>query len=278
MTGLISVVIPTYNSGKYIEETLNSVYDQTYKNFEIIIIDDGSEDNTIEILERHVCQNNKLKYFQIIHSGIPSKPRNFGISKANGEFIAFLDSDDLWTRNKLEVQLQHIISNPDFALAYSMSVTFGDVNIFSPHFELLPLPHKAAKTKNDLVIKGNSITCSSVLVRTDIIKKAGGFDEDPDLKVEDYDLWIRLADFGPLCFIPRIQTYYRIHSSQFSSNWQEKQKRLDYLAHKRNIQLPPYKYYRNRRFPFLILRNSIHVFTYLLFTVLGLFNIKMKSK
>jgi glycosyltransferase involved in cell wall biosynthesis len=278
MKGLISVIIPTYNSEKYLNETISSVLKQSYRNFELIIVDDGSEDNTREIIEGYASQNNQIKFFRIPHSGNPSVPRNFGISKANGEFIAFLDNDDLWTKNKLKIQLKYLQSRADIVLAYSMSVTFGDVNIFSPYFEVLPLFHKAAKTKNDLIVKGNSITCSSVIARTDLIKKTGGFDEDPELKVEDYDLWLRLAELGDFCFIPKILTYYRVHSSQFSNSWQIKQQRLEYLAQKRNLQLPAYKFYRNRGIIFLIIRNTVHTLYYLLFSALSLFCLNTKKK
>jgi teichuronic acid biosynthesis glycosyltransferase TuaG len=231
----ISVIIPAYNSVKYIEETINSVLAQTYSNFEIIIVDDSSTDGTFELCKKLSESNNKIKVFRIEHSGRPSVPRNFGINKAQGEFIAFLDSDDKWVKNKLKEQINFFKKNSEVSLVYSVSKTFGEVNFFSQHYELFPLPFKAAKNKTDLLTKGNSIPLSTVMVKTETVRSAGGFDEDPDLKLEDYDLWIRLSDLGELGFLPRVHCYYRIHKNQFSGNWQTKKNILDYLSKKEEL-------------------------------------------
>ncbi|MCL5030224.1 MAG: glycosyltransferase family 2 protein [Bacteroidetes bacterium] len=270
---LVSVVIPAYNVEKFIGETLRSVLNQTYNNYEIIVVDDSSRDQTASVVNQFIQLDKRIKYFKIEHSGRPAVPRNFGISKASGELIAFLDSDDLWKKNKLAEQVLFLEKYPGLIFIYSMSVTFGDVNLFSPFYEVLPLLNKAARTKEDLLKKGNSITCSSVLIRSDYLKKVNGFDEDPKLKaVEDYDLWIRLSEFGKFGFIPRIHTYYRVHSSQSSSDWETKQKRLEYLSSKRNIDLPKYHFYRNKGFPIRIARNSVHFLTFLYVKFLSLIN------
>ncbi len=268
---LVSVVIPAYNVEQFIGETLRSVLNQTYFNFEIIVVDDSSTDQTASVVNKFIQSDNRIKYFKIEHAGRPAVPRNYGISKANGEVIAFLDSDDLWTKDKLAEQVLFLKKNPDLIFVYSMSVTFGDVNLFSPFYEVLPLINKAAKSKEDLLRKGNSITCSSVLIKSVFIKKINGFDEDPKLKaIEDYDLWIRLSELGKFGFIPRIHTYYRVHSSQSSSDWETKQKRLEYLSSKRNIDLPKYHFYRNKGFPIRFARNGIHFLTFLYVKFLSL--------
>lgn len=270
---LVSVVIPTFNSGKFITETINSVLNQTYTNFEIIVIDDGSTDNTASTLKFLIKNDKRINYYKIKHSGRPAIPRNFGIGKSQGEFIAFLDADDLWDRNKLAKQIAEFKKHPDYIFLYSMSVTFGNVTLFSPNYEVLPLLHKAVKTGNDLLNIGNSITCSSVLVKKETLQKVNGFDEDEKLKaVEDYDLWIKLSKLGIFGFIPRILTYYRIHSTQSSADWQTKQERLKYLSDKRNLNLPVYKYYRNKGPFFLLIRNLIHYSTYLYVKFLTLFD------
>jgi glycosyltransferase involved in cell wall biosynthesis len=274
---LVSVIIPTYNSEKYIEETLKSVLNQTYKNFEILIIDDGSSDSTNTIVEQYIKKDKRIFSYKVDRAGNPSIPRNYGIKQAKGEYIAFIDSDDLWVKNKLEVQMKHYLSNPNYAFVYSMSFTFGDVNFFSPFFEVLPLLNRAVRNKNDLLSIGNSVPCSTVLTKTSLLKKVGGFDEDINLRAEDYDLWIRLSEFGSICFIPRIQTYYRVHSSQLSSDWETKRKRLEYLAKKRNLNLPGYKFYRNRGPIILILRNAVHILNYYIVRMLDLFD-GLKSK
>lgn len=272
-TPLISVVIPTFNSGNFIRETIETVLNQTYKNFEIIVVDDESTDNTVSILEELSGKDERITYYQIPHSGRPSVPRNYGVEKSNGKYIAFLDSDDIWIKDKLEKQISEFKKNPDYVFVYSMSVTFGDVNIFSPHYEVLPLLYKVCKTKHDLINKGNSITCSTVLIKKEYFQKVGGFDEDINLKaVEDYDLWIRLSELGSFGFVPRIQTYYRVHGKQSSADWQTKQDRLKYLSDKRGWNLPGYKYYRNKGLLFLLIRNAVHYSIFLFVKFLSLFD------
>ena len=109
---LISVIIPTFNRKDFIWAAINSVLIQTYINYEIIVVDDGSTDNTSEIIRNY--KDNKLKYFKIPHSGISAKVRNYGISQAEGKYIAFLDSDDIWMPKKLEKQISIGIANSGF--------------------------------------------------------------------------------------------------------------------------------------------------------------------
>ena len=271
---LVSVIIPAFNVEKYIEETVSSVLNQTYTNFEIIVIDDSSTDKTPEIIENISKKNSRVKLFSIEHAGRPAVPRNFGISKAHGELIAFLDSDDLWAKEKLSAQIGILEKYPELIFVYSMRVTFGKVSLFSPHYEVLPLLHKAARSYDDLISKGNSITCSSVLIKKKYLEEVNGFDEDPELKaVEDYDLWLRLSKSGSFGFIPRIHTYYRVHSAQSSSDWEMKQKRLEYLASKRKIALRGYKFLRNKGILVRLLRNLYHYFTFLFVKILSVMSL-----
>ncbi len=275
-TPLVSVIITTFNVEKFIGNTINSVLNSTFKNYEIILVDDSSDDNTLNIIKAYAEKEIRIKYYKIEHTGIPAAPRNFGINKSSGSLIAFLDGDDVWNKDKLFYQVKYLQNNPDKILVYSMSLTIGEVNVFSPLFEVLPLLHKAAVTKEDLTAKGNSITCSSVLVKTEAIKSAGCFDEDIKLKaVEDYDLWLRLSDVGEFGFIPRIHSYYRIHKNQSSADWQTKQARLDYLSLKRNLNLRKYSYYRNKNIFIRLARNTFHALTYL---YVGALSLADKSK
>jgi len=259
---LVSVIMPAYNSSRFIRESVVSVLKQTYKNIELIIIDDSSTDDTSGIIKEIEKSDKRVKGFSIPHAGCPSVPRNFGIQKSSGELIAFIDSDDLWIPDKLESQVKFFLEKKNPVFIYSISVTFGDVNIFSPQFEVLPLPYKAAKKREDLLRTGNTIPLSSVLADAEKLKEVNGFDEDPKLKIEDYDLWIRLSGLGDFYFMSRFHVKYRIHQSQFSADQETKIKRLDYLAKKRGLSLPPYKFYR-RKGLFLVVRNTIHFAVYL---------------
>lgn len=264
---LVSVVIPTFNSSKFILQAIRSVEEQTYQNYEMIIVDDGSADNTVELVSKRILFNPRIKLFKINHSGIPSVPRNYGIQKSSGEFVAFLDSDDLWHSNKLKEQLIAFKENPGLLFVYSTSITFGDYNFFSPYFELLPLYWKAARNYDELIKKGNSIPLSSVLVKRDILLELNGFDEDPELQIEDYDLWLRISKSGSFKYIPKIHVYYRIHPSQYSADWEIKEKRLKYLSVKRNISLPEYRLIRNRNIFVRFIRNMIHLLNYLVLKI-----------
>ncbi len=267
---LVSVIIPCYNSGEYIESTLKSALNQGYENFEIIAVDDGSSDDTYKILQISAINNQRIKPYRIEHSGRPSVPRNFGVSKASGELVAFLDADDLWTKHKLSSQVGYLLTHPEISFVYSMCFTFGEVNFFSEHYELLPLPFRAAKNEEGLKTIGNTIPLSSVIIRKEAFNDAGGFDEDPGLKaVEDYDLWLRLSERYKFHFIPRIHVYYRIHASQSSADWQTREKRLQLLADKRGIELPHYKNFRRKGMLLLLVRNIIHLKLYLLYKLTG---------
>ncbi len=256
----VSVIIPTFNSAEFIEEAINSVLNQSYQNFEIIVVDDSSLDRTVDIVSELSKNESRISLYKIEHAGRPSVPRNVGINNAKGELVAFLDSDDVWTKDKLEEQIKYFNKYPNLIFVYSMSVTFGLTNIFSNNFEVLPLLFKAAKSREELIKKGNSITCSSVVVKLTALNRVNGFDEDPQLKaVEDYDLWIRLSELDDFYFIPRILVKYRIHGTQTSSDLKSKQDRLMYLANKRKLNLPKYKFYSNKGLFFKIVRNTVHI-------------------
>ncbi len=267
---LVSVIIPVYNSGQYLEETIRSVLNQTYRNFEIILIDDGSTDNSTQIITRFSSEYSNIKALLSPGAGRPAVPRNIGINNASGELVAFLDSDDLWTKNKLSLQVSYLTANPGVPMIYTASKTFGAVNIFSPFYEVLPLPYKAVTTQSGLINIGNTITCSSVLARKEFIIREGGFDEDPQMRVEDYDLWIRLANYGSIGFLPVLSVYYRVHHSQFSGDWETKSARVRYLAQKRNLPIPDYKMIRNKGIVLLLIRNIIHFFASLYYKLMGL--------
>ena len=112
---LVSVVVATYNRADLISETLDSILNQTYKIFELIVVDDGSSDNTEEIVKNY--SDSRLKYIKTDNWGGPARPRNIGIRESKGEYIAFCDNDDLWEKNKLEKQLD-IIKNNNAGLCF----------------------------------------------------------------------------------------------------------------------------------------------------------------
>jgi len=206
----ISVIIPTYNRADFITETINSVLNQNYQNFEILIIDDGSTDNTKEIVSN--IKDKRIKYFYQSNTGVPAIGRNVGLREATGDFIAFLDSDDVWFPNKLSEQLAIFKKNTKL-LAVSSNAEY--------------LPHQKIKKKvfiklfsyrytlKDL-LKSNRVINSSLIMKREVIDYVGFLDENYDLRfVEDYDYWLRIVEFRDksIYVMKKPLIYYRIHNS-----------------------------------------------------------------
>lgn len=207
----VSIIIPTYNRAKLLSEAIESALSQTYQDFEIIVIDDGSMDNTNEMIELYIKKHpQKVNYFYQVNKGL-SSARNSGIRKARGEYIAFLDSDDRWLPNKLEIQMKIIDEEKvDFVYSYAYVEIDGRM---STQFK----PSAPALNFYDLFVKGKSLVISTVVIKRDYIEKAGMFDET--LRVaEDCDLWIRVLLCYKVKFIDTPLIIYRVHNSNLSSD------------------------------------------------------------
>ncbi len=186
---LVSVVIPTYNRAPDLSRALDSVLKQTYPHWEALVIDNHSTDNTYEVVRR--LNEKRIRYFEISNNGVIAASRNLGIHHSNGEFIAFLDSDDIWKNDKLEKSI--------LWLNQGFDVVYHDMNIVSNRgFYIGPRKFKtrqvAPPVHNDLLVNGNTLPTSSVVVRKDVLLKVGGFSEAVEMIAgEDYDLWLRLS-------------------------------------------------------------------------------------
>jgi glycosyltransferase involved in cell wall biosynthesis len=190
VTPLVSVVIPTYNHARFIGRALQSVLNQTYTNWEAIVIDNHSTDNTDEVLANFT--DPRISNIKIHNNGVIAASRNAGIRVAKGEWVAFLDSDDWWTADKLQVCFE--------------SINNGNVDLVYHDLEIVrdtPAMFKRKKTKSrqvkkpvlkDLLLKGNTIATSSVVVRKRLLEQIGGMDEDVQMiAAEDYNAWLRIA-------------------------------------------------------------------------------------
>ncbi|SON55557.1 putative glycosyltransferase EpsH [Hartmannibacter diazotrophicus] len=216
---LVSVVIPIYNGEKFIKETIECALNQTHKNLEILVVDDGSTDSS-----RQICQNlsreyPRVKVFQKDNGGVASA-RNYGIERANGEFIAFLDADDLWHPTKIEKQVAILEGHsPDWAAVYSLSRTI-DANgtCISPDLRRIARGYIFA---SHLALKyiGNG---SSLLVRTSVAREVGGF--DPSYAAagiggcEDFDFELRIAQKYKIDCLAEHLVGYRHYPGNMSSN------------------------------------------------------------
>lgn len=187
--GLVSIIIPCYNSENYIEETIRSVLDQTYKNFELIIADDGSTDRSAEIINSF--QDERIKYLYQKNNGAPAAKNN-AIRNAQGAYISFLDSDDLWESGKIEKQVS-IIDRFD--------AVFCDYKIIDENGKLtdqqtMPMVYDPEQAK-DQILKGNIIlgSSSSVIAHRKVIENVGFFSENLTMG-EDWDYWYRIIWHG----------------------------------------------------------------------------------
>ncbi|AUM96479.1 TPA: glycosyltransferase [Clostridium botulinum] len=184
---LISIIMPVYNCQEYIEKAINSVIAQTYKSWELIVIDDESKDNTIKIIEKLSNKDQRIRFYKNEKNLGVSETRNKGISLANGEWIAFLDSDDMWKPSKLEKQI--IISNTVEAEFIFTGSSF--INENGIYYEgILEVPEKVNYKK---LRNHNVISCSSVLIKKKFFKDIRMEKDDMH---EDYAVWLRVLNTG----------------------------------------------------------------------------------
>ena len=193
---LVSIIIPTYNRAYCLDRAIQSVLNQTYSKWELIIIDNHSSDNTDALVIGY--QDPRIFLHKIHNNGIIAASRNMGIMKAKGELLAFLDSDDWWLENKLQGSVNKINSGAD--LVYHDLIISSKLNESSLFYKTF-MTNKFIKTRQvespvyeDLLYFGNAITTSSVVVKKDKLNLVGGFSEDESLiSAEDYDLWLRIS-------------------------------------------------------------------------------------
>lgn len=212
-----SVVIPAFNRERELPKCIESVLSQTYKDFEIIVVDNGSSDNSKGIVQNYIKQDSRVKYFWQENSGSPAGSRNTGIQKALGEWIAFLDSDDYWYETKLEEVFQKIDSLSDEYIAIShyedKEVDGVKVMILEHGKNLSELPYE------ELLFKGNSLSTSAMTVRKDKLSEVGLFDVRKDyFAVEDYDMWMRLVKVGKFAYIHKALGVFSISGNNMSGN------------------------------------------------------------
>lgn len=219
----VSVIIPTYNAGQYIKDAIKSALNQTYKNIEIIVVDDGSIDDTGEVVK-----NYEIKYLRKANGG-PASARNVGIKEARGEYIAFLDADDLWLPEKLQEQIDFAANNKSMGLVHSDVITK-----YSNGETKIKRKGKDNYCRNEFynLFMGNFITNSSVLAPKRHFEVFGSFDESPDLIAnEDYDMWLRIASKHDIAYINKPLVVYRIHDQGISRD-----PKRAYLGEKRVIE------------------------------------------
>jgi glycosyltransferase involved in cell wall biosynthesis len=207
----VSVVIPTYKHARLVLQTLDSVFAQTFSDYEIIVVNDGSPDDTAERLAPLV-QAGKIRYFEQPNAG-QSHARNRGVSEARGEFLALLDDDDLWPPDKLQWQVQALRDAPSAVLAYGSMETFGGDPIYS--FPKTDAP--SGRVKARFFEQNWMRSPGQTLIRTETFRAVGGF--DPSVwGCEDWELFLRLADAGEFVYENRLALRYRNHPNNASKD------------------------------------------------------------
>ena len=190
---LVSVIMPTYNHAKFIGKAVESVLSQTYQNFELIIINNYSEDDTEKIVASY--KDDRIIYLKFRNNGIIAASRNYGIKHSHGEYIAFLDSDDFWHRQKLEKQLPHFVDEQIVGVATDAVIKGNETCRHELFFGKSKLGYKDYVYNN--IFTNNPIITSSLIIRKNILVSADYFDERKEFQfIEDMDLWLRMARAG----------------------------------------------------------------------------------
>lgn len=212
-TSLVSVVIPTYNHAHFLDRALQSVLDQTYTNWEAIVIDNHSTDDTEDVVQSF--SDPRISLLKINNNGIIAASRNAGIHAARGEWIAFLDSDDWWDSDKL---YECLIKKDDTINCY-----YHDVRLVREKPSFLRFGfNKSRQLKKpvltDLLVGGNIMTNSSVIVRKSLLEQIGGiYENEQMIGCEDYNTWLRLAQItDAFYYVPKTLGYYLFHGSGIS--------------------------------------------------------------
>jgi glycosyltransferase involved in cell wall biosynthesis len=208
---LISVVIPTFNHAQYVRETVESVKAQTFGDYEIIVVNDGSPDNTAQVLSSYVASGD-IRYFEQPNLG-QATARNLGIRHARGEFIALLDDDDLWPADRLEWQVDVLRREARVA------VIGGAVQLIDEQgLHVGAAPIEDGEVRFESLFRGSPFwSPGQTLIRADALRQVGGLDS----RVwggDDMDLWFRLARRAVIRTIPRLALRYRVHSQNASRN------------------------------------------------------------
>lgn len=227
----VTVIIPAYNAMTYLPETIQSVLQQTFTDFEVLIVDDGSSDKIIEWANNLI--DKRIKLISQLNQGV-SSARNTAINLAKGEYLAFLDADDLWQPTKLEKQVQFLDSNPNVGLVATWATLTDERG--EPLSEIT-IDFKQGNIRKQL-IEINLIPCGSIpMVRRSCFTTAGLF--DPNLRFgEDWEMWTKLAanyDFG---LIKESLVFYRQHSKNSSNNYRELLPDFDRLIEKMFDSVP----------------------------------------
>lgn len=232
----VSIITPCYNAVPTISSTIDSVLSQTYSNWEMIIVDDSSTDNSADVIKQYASQDNRIKYFKTtLPSGSPSLPRNIGIENASGKYIAFLDSDDIWMPDKLQKELDFMEGN-GYDLVYSY---YEKMNWEGQRNNRIIKTRK--KTTYCDLLKSNSIPCLTSIIRKEVL----GSTRFKQIPQEDFCLWLDILKKGYTAYnLCEVTALYREAKNSRSANKLDMFKGYwNVIRNHQNIGLLPACYY-----------------------------------
>lgn len=212
----VSVVIPTYERSNFLRLTLESIAAQTFKNFEVIVVDDGSPNDEAE---KTCAEFSFCKYLKIENSGGPARPRNRGIDMAKGKYIAFVDDDDLWMPEKLAKQVEILDNHLDYGLVHGYCECIDEHG--NPIGKFVGKPGTPDVKHGDCFFKmiGNwTVMMPTPLIRVEIVKESKGFNEHVAPAIEDVEFFTRLSLLTKFWFIDEPLVWYRTHQGNISGN------------------------------------------------------------
>lgn len=234
-TPAVSIILPTYNRTELLRESVASVLAQTFGDWELIAADDGSDQETLDFLET-LAEDTRVRILRLPHSGNPGKARNAGIALARAPVVAFLDSDDLWASDFLELQLEQLRTESRCAWSYTAFTIVDLDNVpLSSEWNRQWIPHRGWIFEQ-IIRTTASIRVPAVVVYMRLLRDAGGFDEAIDCG-EDYDLWARLALLSPISVVDRPLVRIRRHTQNHSGTVGRGYFARDYSLRKLSRQL-----------------------------------------
>lgn len=207
----VSVIIPAYNAERFVKAAIDSVLAQTFQDFEILVVDDGSTDETKNILAQY---GDKIRYLYKDNGGV-SKARNYGIERAEGKYVAFLDADDVWLPEKLEKQFALLESNPSYGLCYSATERVDENLAHKKYIEANEYEDYCEALLLNLNIVAGS--CSSAMVKREVLLQTSGFDAQFST-CADWEFWLRLSLLTKFVPLPEYLVKYREVTGSMSSN------------------------------------------------------------
>jgi glycosyltransferase involved in cell wall biosynthesis len=235
----VSVIIPTYNRADLLGDAIASVMAQSYQDFEVIVADDGSTDQTAEVMADAIARfGSRIRHLALPHRGQPAAPRNSALAVASGEYISFLDSDDLYLPHKLALQVPALDNNPAVGIVYSNAHFFSAQPDQPTGYVQDGLPTPSGDVFADL-LRGNFLTPGVVLIQRKCLEISGGFNEDPALLVsEDYELWLRLAMQTTMLYVPGDVAAIRRHTQNISGDTLRLRSRCLYMLNTLDKRYP----------------------------------------